>query len=319
MKYINILSADESQWEKYFEFYKNQNSHSEELEYKTVSDFKAGKLEQSAKLESDSFIFFNGDSCKANIFLFGQDAKNKTLYVKINFLDKYADENLTSSIIEFLNRLLKEKPGYALIISSTQKTILGLSDQLETLENKEYIVSRLYRKNIDEENLTGTYEKLKPDFTCFKIRKFINYGDCNLNDYKIFLDDFQSDFESISEGGVEKLTLDDLKNHKEQLIKENRERISYVMYDSSEKIIAATNFEPRSGIIYTSLTGVIKKLRGQNIAEYLKVFSILDLMKTNHEFEYIQTRMNSKNTAINSLNDKLGFKIHETSYEFVLK
>lgn len=319
MRYINILSADDSHWEKYFEFYKNQNSFTDELEYKTAEEFKEGKLKQSAKLGSDNFIFFDSDSCKANLFLFGKDEKGKTLNVKINFLEESADDNLTSSIIEFLNRLLKEKDGYTLIISSTQKIISELRNRLNTLENKEYLISRLYPKNIDEKTLTETYEKLKQNFSDYKIKRFINYEDCDLNDYKIFLDDFHSDFESISEGNVADLTMEDLQDHKNQLMKENRQRISYFMYNDKEEIIAVTNFEPRSGIIYISLTGVIKKLRGNNIAEYLKIFSILDLMKTNHEFEYFQTRMNSQNTAINSINEKLGFQLHETSYEFILK
>lgn len=318
MEYINILSANDSQWEKYFDFYKNQNSFAEELEYKAIEDFKEGKLKQSAKLGSDNFIFFDADSCKANLFLFGKDEKGKTLDVKINFLEENTDDNLTTSIIKFLNRLLKEKHSYALIISSVQKNILAVAERLNTFENKEYIVSRLYRKDIDEKNLADSYEKLKTDFCDFQVRKFVNYGDCNLNTYKIFLDSLRPDFESISEGGVVGVTLEDLKNHKKQLIKENRERISYVMFDKGE-IVAATNFETRLNIIYTSLTGVVKKLRGKNFAEYLKIYSILDLLKTNHEFTYIQTRMNSENTAINTLNDKLGFQIHDSSYEFVLK
>lgn len=319
MNYINIVSADDSHWEKYFEFYKSQNSFTDELEYKAAEDFKDGKLKQSAKLGSDNFIFFDAHSCKANLFLFGKDEKGKTLNVKINFLEEFADDNLTSSIIEFLNRLLKEKEGYTLIISSTQKIISELRNRINAFESKEYLISRLYLENIDEKVLTGTYEKLKQNFSDYKIKRFINYEDCDLNDYKIFLDDFHSDFESISEGSVADLTLEDLHDHRCQLIKENRQRISYFMYNDNKEIIAVTNFEPRSGIIYISLTGVIKKLRGNNIAEYLKIFSILDLLKTNPEFEYFQTRMNSQNTAINSINEKLGFQLHETSYEFVLK
>jgi hypothetical protein len=319
IEYVNIVSAKENHWEKYFEFYKNQGIPVEELKHQNVTDFRQSKLEQSQKSESDNFIFYDDDSCKANIFLFGIDIKNKTLDVKINFNEDKADENLITVIIEFLNRLLKNKEGYSLIISSSQKAVLLLQEKLHTFENKVYHISRLYRTDIDKNFLNESYEKLKQNFSGFKIRKFINYGDCSLSDYKIFLDELQPDFESISEGGIVKVTLEDLQKHRDILIKERRERISYLMYDSNKELIAATNFEPRSDVIFTSLTGVVKKFREKKIAEYLKTFSILDLLQSKQDFEYLQTRMNSKNTAINSLNARLGFKIHETSYEFILK
>lgn len=319
MHYVNIVSAKQSDWEKYFEFYKSQNFFSEEMEYKTLGDFRKAKFQKAEKSESDNFIFCDTDKCKANIFLFGKNEKTKTFNVKINFLEERTDKNLILAIIDFFHRLIREKTGYTFVIFSTQKIVLELRSHLNTIENEEYLISRLYRKNINKKAFTETYEKLKDDFSDYNIKKFFNYGDCNLSDYKNFLEDFESDFQSISEGGNEELTLEDLQNHRDQLIKETRERISYMMCNDKNKIIAVTNFEPRQGVIYISLTGVVKKLRGKNIAEYLKIFSVLDLLKTIPEFEYFQTRMNSKNTIINSLNDKLGFQIHETSYEFVLR
>jgi hypothetical protein len=206
-----------------------------------------------------------------------------------------------------------------LIGASKDEIISLVALKVNALEINNYHVTRLHKENINRNLFTEELGKLKVNFADYKIKKFINLPESMLPAYVNFLNNFGEDFPSIMESTEIAVTAEDFIEQRKECIRDNRERITYLMYNKDYELIACSNLEASKKIIFTALTGVRKDFRRKGIAKFLKIHSILDMSESNPDFQYFQTRTNFKNTPMYNLNEQLGFKVGETAHEFVIK
>jgi GNAT superfamily N-acetyltransferase len=232
------------------------------------------------------------------------DTRSANIYLDV--LPSYRGNGLGSYLIEFGIEKAKSQNINELHSEYETETGKRLAEKYGFEVNKSNYFNRLYRKNLDLDMLkewskNSEVEVLSeiPDELMEEYCNMLN--ECN----QIASDNGYYDFEESTEKSIRAIE----KEHADQGLLD-----LYCIILKDKKIIGVTQlhyFEMDPWFVTTGFTGILRNQQGKGYGRAVKAYSILELLKRNQDFQYIETSNNIKNDPILKINKSMGFQEYQ--------